>query len=264
MNTQTAEQPIQTVFNRYEKKYLMPEPVYFELRKRLEPYMQVDMYGLTTILNIYYDTPDELLVRTSNEFPSYKEKLRLRSYGVPKLTSTVFLEIKKKSLGIVNKRRIAMKLQEAYDYVDRGVPPQGERTAQERQIIREIDFFRERYELHPGMNVNYQRVALFATEDPEFRITFDHFIRGRREDIGLEHGAHGTPLIPDDYYLMETKILHATPYWFTKILSELSLYMTTFSKYGNLYRQEHHAFDAPLYLKHRLENWEKAEEKHYV
>ena len=48
----------QSVFNRYEKKYLMPEPVYLELRKRLAPYMQEDEYGLHTICNIYYDTRD--------------------------------------------------------------------------------------------------------------------------------------------------------------------------------------------------------------
>ena len=264
MSTQIAPELVQTVFNRYEKKYLMTEPVYRELRKRLEPYMQVDMYGLTTILNLYFDTPDGLLVRRSNEMPEYKEKLRLRSYGVPKLGSTTFLEIKKKYEGLVNKRRVGMTLQEAYDYVGRGIRPKGERSKGEEQILNEIDFFLERYDLQPGMNVNYQRVALFAREDPEFRITFDHCIRGRRDDIGLENGAYGTALIPDDYYLMETKILDATPYWFTRILSELSLYMTTFSKYGNLVRQEQHAFDAPQYMRHRLENWDRAKEKSHV
>ncbi len=264
MDTQLAPELVQTVFNRYEKKYLMTEPVYMELRKRLEPYMQVDMYGLTTILNLYFDTPDSLLVRRSNEMPVYKEKLRLRSYGVPKLSSTTFLEIKKKYEGLVNKRRVGMTLQEAYDYVEKGIRPRGDRTKGEEQILREIDFFLERYPLSPGMNVNYQRVALFAVEDPEFRITFDHYIRGRREDMGLENGAYGTALIPDDYYLMETKILDATPFWFTRILSEMSLYMTTFSKYGNLVRQEHNAFDAPAYMRHRLKNWEKAKQKSHV
>lgn len=264
MGAQIAPEKVQTVFNRYEKKYLMTEPVYKELRKRLEPYMQEDMFGLTTILNLYFDTPDSLLVRRSNEMPPYKEKLRLRSYGVPKLGSTTYLEIKKKYEGLVNKRRVGMTLQEAYDYVGKGIRPKGERTKGEQQILNEIDFFLERYPLQPGMNVNYQRVALFAREDPEFRITFDHGIRGRREEIGLENGAYGTALIPDDYYLMETKILDATPFWFSQILSDLSLYMTTFSKYGNLYRKEHNAFDASNYMRHRLKNWEKLKESSYV
>ena len=72
-----------TVFNRYEKKYLMPEAVYFELRRRLKPYMQVDMYGLTQILNIYFDTPDNLLVRRSNEFPTYKRSCACAATACP-------------------------------------------------------------------------------------------------------------------------------------------------------------------------------------
>ena len=46
----------QSVFNRYEKKYLMPERVYQELRGRLSPYMQVDSYGLHTI--VHFDKVD--------------------------------------------------------------------------------------------------------------------------------------------------------------------------------------------------------------
>ena len=46
----------QLVFNRYEKKYLLPEPVYRILRERLQEHMAEDSYGLSTICNIYYDT----------------------------------------------------------------------------------------------------------------------------------------------------------------------------------------------------------------
>ena len=111
----------QSVFNRYEKKYLMPEPVYLELRKRLAPYMQEDEYGLHTICNIYYDTRDSYLIRRSIEHPVYKEKLRLRSYGIPSLDSKVFLEIKKKYRKVVNKWRIQLTLKEAYDYIEHGI-----------------------------------------------------------------------------------------------------------------------------------------------
>ena len=80
----------QLVFNRYEKKYLMPESVYLALCERLKEQMSVDQYGLTTICNLYYDTPDDLLIRRSIERPKYKEKLRLRSYGIPEKDSVVF------------------------------------------------------------------------------------------------------------------------------------------------------------------------------
>ena len=76
-------------FKRVEKKYLLPEDKYNRLLERLEPYMQLDEYGLHTICNIYYDTPDYDLIRTSIDKPVYKEKLRLRSYGIPDLDSKV-------------------------------------------------------------------------------------------------------------------------------------------------------------------------------
>ena len=246
----------QTVFNRYEKKYLMPEEVYLELRRRLDAYMQVDQYGQHTICNIYYDTPDFELIRKSIQKPVYKEKLRLRSYGIPTLDSTVFLEIKKKYRKIVNKRRIQLKLREAYDYVEKGIRPEND-----SQILREIDFFLDRYPLQRGVYLAYDRVALFQRDDPSFRVTFDHNIRSRRTDMGLEKGDKGELLLDEHYYLMESKVLGATPLWFTQILSELNIYPVSFSKYGNIYIKQFDAFHPEQRMKHRHENWKELRRK---
>lgn len=87
---------IQTIFKRYEKKYLLSPMQYSFLKKHLDQILQVDTYGLHTICSIYFDTDDYSLIRSSLEKPVYKEKLRLRSYGIPKDTQdTVFLELKK-------------------------------------------------------------------------------------------------------------------------------------------------------------------------
>ena len=239
----------QTVFNRYEKKYLMPENIYLELRKRLEPYMSIDQYGLHTICNIYYDTTDYDLIRRSIEKPVYKEKLRLRSYGIPTLDSTVFLEIKKKYNKIVNKRRIQLTLQEAYDYVENGIKP-----SENNQITNELDFFIKRYSLTRGMYIAYDRIALFQKSNPDFRVTFDQNIRSRRTNMGLENGDKGDLLLPSGYYLMESKILGATPIWFTRILSELKIYPVSFSKYGNIYKSQYNMFQIDELMRHRTEN----------
>lgn len=240
----------QSVFNRYEKKYLMPESVYLELRRRLQPFMKEDQYGLHTICNIYYDTPDSYLIRHSIEKPAYKEKLRLRSYGIPTLESRVFLEIKKKYKKVVNKRRIQLTLQEAYDYVEHGIRPQAD-----SQILHEIDFFLSRYPLVRGIYLAYDRIALFGREDPEFRVTFDQSIRSRRAFMGLENGDQGELLLPEGYYLMESKVMGATPLWFTEILSELAIYPVSFSKYGTIFKKEHDAFSIEDLMIHRIENW---------
>jgi len=242
----------QSVFNRYEKKYMMPGAVYAALWDRLMEHMVVDQYGLSTICNIYYDTPDDLLIRRSIEHPKYKEKLRLRSYGVPGKNSMVFLEIKKKYDRIVNKRRIELPLASAYDYLDRGIRPD-----HECQILREIDFFLQRYPLQPRLYLAYDRVALYGKEDPEFRITFDSRIRFRRTNVALELGDFGTLLLQESWYLMESKIRSAAPKWFSDLLTEHRIYATSFSKYGNIFKKEHGAWNAEDLMRHRIENWER-------
>lgn len=126
----------QTVFNRVEKKYKLSEEKYRQFLERLLYYMEIDQFGKHTINNIYYDTQDDLLIRRSIEKPKYKEKLRLRSYGTPGLLDSVFLEIKKKYNGIVNKRRIELPLQFAYDYLNYGIHP-----FDATQILNEMDYF---------------------------------------------------------------------------------------------------------------------------
>ena len=97
------------VFNRYEKKYRIRDDTYQKLRERLSEYMESDEHSKNgdfyTICNIYYDTPDNYLIRKSIDGSVYKEKLRLRSYGVKAPEEKVFLEIKKKYKRLVNKRR---------------------------------------------------------------------------------------------------------------------------------------------------------------
>ena len=98
---------IQYCFERYEKKYFLTPAQQEYLRCRMEPYVKVNDYGEYTTCNIYYDTDDWRLVRESIEKPAYKEKLRVRSYGVPAEGEKIFVELKKKCGGIVYKRRIS-------------------------------------------------------------------------------------------------------------------------------------------------------------
>ena len=74
----------QSVFKRYEIKYLVTNEQKEMIMQEMQKYMYADKYGKSTICNIYFDTPDFLLIRRSLEHPLYKEKLRLRSYGVAK------------------------------------------------------------------------------------------------------------------------------------------------------------------------------------
>ena len=74
--------PIQNCFERYEKKYFLSPEQQRQLLQAIGSHVKMDFYGRYTISNLYYDTPDWRLIRTSLEKPIYKEKLRVRSYGV--------------------------------------------------------------------------------------------------------------------------------------------------------------------------------------
>lgn len=222
---------INYVFKRSEKKYLLSTDKYCELLKRLDGYMKADDYGLSTICNIYYDTEYFDLIRRSIEKPCYKEKLRLRSYGVPNGTDRVFLEIKKKYDGVVYKRRVSMSLGEAQDYLECGIRPEND-----SQIIHEIDYFINYYKPEPKLYLAYDRTAYFGVEDSSVRITFDSNIRSRDYDLDLSAGDYGEKLLEDGQYLMEIKIAGAMPLWLVEILSDMNLYPTSFSKYGNIYK----------------------------
>lgn len=85
--------------------------------------MEADQYGRHTICSLYFDTDDFFLVGRSMENPKYKEKLRLRSYGIPTMDSTVYLELKKKLIGVTYKRRVPLTLAEAVRYLNDGKIP---------------------------------------------------------------------------------------------------------------------------------------------
>lgn len=210
------------------------------LRKKISEYMYEDKHNkdgkMYSIANIYYDTPEDLLIGRSIEKPKYKEKLRLRSYGIPELDDKVFLEIKKKYKGLVNKRRTVLKLRDAYNLIDNGVVP-GETEYSNKQVLNEIIFFLQRYDLSPKVYLTYDRYAHFSKTDDDFRLTFDTNIRSRRKSLRLEAGRHGELLMGEDFWLMEVKSLYGFPLWFVELLSKNNIYSQSFSKYGNEYRK---------------------------
>lgn len=221
----------QNIFKRYEIKYLLTMEQKEQIKEAMAGYMSADTYGRSTICNIYYDTPDFLLARRSIERPVYKEKLRLRSYGIPGPDSTVFVELKKKYQSVVYKRRISMKEDAAIRYLN------GEEKASDTQITREMDYFLKFYQnLQPKVVISYEREAFYARNDHEFRVTFDENILWRDYDLSLLKGAYGEPVLRSGQALMEIKTGGAIPIWMSRLLNENQIYKASFSKYGSAYK----------------------------
>jgi len=221
----------QMIFKRYEIKYMLTRKQYLAVLERMKSQMIADEHGRSTILSLYFDTPDFLLIRRSLDKPMYKEKLRLRSYGVATHDTTVFIELKKKYKGVVYKRRIGMPEMEAMNYL------LDDQKVLYNQIEAEIDYTKKRYiNLLPRVLLSYEREAYYAKDDHEFRVTFDQNILWRDTDVNLTSGVGGEPLLIPGQVLMEVKAGGAIPMWFVKILTDLKLYKTSFSKYGTAYK----------------------------
>jgi len=222
----------QAVFKRYELKYLLTAEQKQIILDAMDPYMALDKYGRTTIRNIYFDTDNYRLIRRSIEKPSYKEKLRIRSYRKAKPDSTVFVELKKKYNSVVYKRRLSLTEQEAMQWTCGEVG-----CSDQSQIANEINYFLSYYQnLKPTIFLSYEREAYYCKDKSDFRVTFDDTILCRQENLSLKSDIWGTPLLPEGMVLMELKCSGAVPMWMTTVLSREHIYKTSFSKYGTAYQ----------------------------
>lgn len=221
------------VMKRYEMKYILSPEQTAYFKKSVEGYMKIDKFGLTSIASLYYDTPNYRLIRTSVEKPPFKEKIRLRSYGIATDDSPVFLELKRKAYGIVYKRRV----QSTIPLVRRFFDGEGDICAG-GQINREITTFRDYYQtLVPACMIIYDRVAYFQP-DGDLRLTIDHNPRYRYDDLDLRVSMDGHSLLRDGYTILEVKVQQAVPLWLSEILTRGKIYKGSFSKYGEAYRRQ--------------------------
>lgn len=220
----------QSVFKRYELKYLLTREQAENIKRVMADYMMLDQYGRSNIRNLYYDTDNYRLIRHSLEKPVYKEKLRLRSYGNPQ-GKQVFVELKKKFESVVYKRRLAMPEKAALAWLAGGECPQ------DHQIGREIDAFLAFYgALKPKVFLSYDREAYFAKDGSDLRITFDDNILCRREDLHLSSETPADPVLSPSMVLMEIKTGGGIPLWLTHALTVGKIQKTSFSKYGTAYQ----------------------------
>lgn len=220
-------------FKRYEKKFMLSSDAYERFMEVAGKHLVPDEYHESLVQSIYYDTDSFSLIRNSIEQPVYKEKLRVRSYGVPEENGIAFVELKKKFNGIVYKRRIQTTPIAAEHWLS------GESPAPvDTQITREIDWFLRMNPVSPKIQISCDRFSWKDWDNPALRFTFDKSIRFREEDLHLTHGDYGEDLLQSGYSLMEIKIPGAAPMWLAHLLSDEEIFPTSYSKYGTFYKNK--------------------------
>ena len=220
------------VMKRYELKYYLNEQQLQYFKDQISRYMKTDKYGLTSIASLYFDTPDYRLITKSIEKPNYKEKLRLRSYGLASKKTKTFLEIKRKCDGFVYKRRISLLEDEANTLIS------NKESDSREQISRELEAFMKAYpKLEAKYLIIYDRIAYYQ-DNSDLRITIDMNPRYRVNDLNLHTSMDGKPLLEEGGAILEIKVQHSVPIWLTHILAEGKIYQTSFSKVGAAHKKE--------------------------
>ena len=218
-------------FRRVEIKYLIDEDTYQLFKKEIDNYVKPDIYPNSVICNIYFDNDDYELINKSIEKPSYKEKVRLRSYNIPNKNSKVYLEIKKKYEGVVAKRRVGATLDKINKYLNENI------EIDKTLNFKEIDNVIKRHDLKPKIYVAYNREAYLGNNDNNLRITFDSNLRSRTLDLDLSLGDSGKLYFDKPMYIVEIKTLGSMPLYLVNILNKLKIYPISFSKVGSIYER---------------------------
>ena len=239
-------------FQRIELKYFLPERILPHFIDRVSPYTDVDPYlvregrGRTAypVSSLYFDSWDMQAWDEKENGQYFRRKIRLRTYEDEFATGNPsFLEIKRRLDSVVLKDRLSLPtgvitpdvpmsglLRHLLGHVDKP-----DRTFEEAQMIRGW------LNLQPAALVRYQRLALVGKEDPNTRVTVDRHLQGtwrpahllgtvpmRTIDSLLATGMNG---VSGRYGLLELKCNNIVPGWFHRVVQDLELMRTAYSKF---------------------------------
>jgi hypothetical protein len=217
-------------FQRYEQKYLLNGFQYHAVLSIMDGFACPDEYGQSTVYSIYYDNDNFEIAGKVSVKSVYKEKLRLRSYGIPRAGDTVYLELKKKINGLSYKQRIPLPFTGTAHYFD--FKPA---NVHHNYILNEIQWFLHSYNPFPQFMISYDRLAFRGLENSALRITFDSNIRCGTAGLDFSQSPRGTLLLDNDTRLMEIKVDTSIPLSLSGHLADLNIFPVSFSKYRKAY-----------------------------
>jgi VTC domain-containing protein len=228
---------------RLEYKYLVPNSLIDAIRDEIRPYVSPDPVGgkdtggTYTVRSIYYDTPGFSCYDAKLDGLKIRAKFRIRGYDRPTEQSQVFLEIKRKYGGFIDKHRAPLMHRDLETFmssrdIDRYIEG-GQPSPQARRDAARFLYHYCRFGLHPAVLVVYDREAFFASYDPTLRLTFDKNLR-RTLAPALDN------LYDDDHlasamsrsFIFEVKFFrYSLPGWIRSVISRYRLPRMALSKY---------------------------------
>ena len=257
-----CEANVGKVFRRVEKKYLITEEQKQKFLEICGDNLKKNKYFASTVCSIYFDTEnDDLIIKQIDkplDKPFFKEKVRIRSYNVPKMKDYIFFEIKTKTkdrkVKIGDKRRFQLLLSDYYDW-EKGkaslvdIAERKVEKTNDIQIAKEIEYIIKYLKLVPRIFIACERESYEGAEDSQLRVTIDSGLRFRKNKLKLEKGSDGKKFFKDDRnIILEIKSAGGMPFWLIHALNELKIYPQAFSKYGKIYQSMKGETNVQYYL----------------
>jgi hypothetical protein len=225
---------------RYEHKYLVPEHLIDQLRRRIEPFVELDIHVRArashtyTVRNIYFDDARFKSYFEKDDGIEVRAKPRLRAYDAYRQDEFVFLEVKRRSGAIGSKDRAAIHFDRlgelfATGDVDRLVDPPSW-MPESRAGARKFLFHVHRDALRPVLFEAYEREPYVGTMEPSLDVGVRSSLYPRVSDLFT---AEGTRPSFRRSFILEVK--HDTafgfPSWLRGFIAEHGLLRSALSKY---------------------------------
>jgi len=238
-------------FQRFEFKYLISLDRLKEIKSFLQRYVVLDKFlegtgkNFYEVVSLYYDSPRFYYYWQKVDGIEQRKKVRLRAYRINgKFTDYSFFEIKRKRDSIILKDRLLL-LNGDYD-----------------KLLKDGNFFRTNFiineknnkvaeEFHwetyqrsisPKILVVYNREPYLGKFNKNFRVTFDYFIKARRDNQLFAGGDNFIDLSADKA-VMEVKFNGRMPFYIQEIIKMYNLERISYSKYAHAVEG---CFDFPL------------------
>lgn len=233
---------METIIERYEFKYLVPERLVPAIRKAALTTSKIDKHagddGTYRIRSLYFDTLRYDLYAANGREQADRFKMRARVY--PGKPSPVFLEVKRRVLDVIVKSRAAVPVASWRDILSarsdalQALPPAARDGAFK---------FLGRYHRHhlaPVLLVEYEREPYVSEVDSYGRLTFDrNIVVQEKRELDLE--ADPRRWRPIDHRVqtntqepicvLELKFERRPPAWMSAMVRRLDLVRYSFSKY---------------------------------
>lgn len=214
---------------RVENKYIVSENQIEYLKIRLAQCMNPDENGDNgsyLIRSVYFDDSYDTALNDTLAGVDNRFKYRIRTYNNDK--GVINLELKKMLHGYKNKESVKLSFEESLEYLNGRTPTlRNDDAALKKKFYSYIACNNAK----PKIIVEYERTA-FIERMGNVRITFDKNI-GACSNTGAFYDRimPVVPVMEMGYHILEVKFDEFIPDYITRILKEVSLTRTSYSKY---------------------------------